>query len=70
MNEILGVALPTAALTALATTLTNWVSLKAIVNGTVKRVEKIEEKVDVIGEDVAYLKGRHASDLDETPSSS
>ena len=65
MNEILGLAIPTAALTAIVTGFINFGSLRAIVNGTVKRIEKIETKVDVIGEDVAYLKGRHA--LDESP---
>ena len=65
MNEIFGVAIPTAVLTAAVTALTNLGSFKAILNGTVQRVEKIEVKVDTIGEDVAYLKGRHAGDLDE-----
>ena len=62
MNEILGVAVPTAVLTAVMTGFVNWGTLKATVNGLVPRVEGIEKKIDVVAEDVAYLKGRHALD--------
>ncbi len=65
MNEILGVAVPTAVLTAVMTGFVNWGTLKATVNGLVPRVESIEKKLDVVGEDVAYLKGRHALDEDK-----
>ena len=62
MNEILGVAIPTAVLTAVSTGGVIWGTLKATVNGLVPRVQAIEKKLDVVGEDVAYLKGRHALD--------
>lgn len=62
MNEIFGVAIPTAVLTAVMTGFVNWGTLKATVNGLVPRVKAIEEKIDTVAEDVAYLKGRHALD--------
>ena len=64
MNEIFGVAIPTAILTAATTGGVIWGTLKATVNGLVPRVESLEKKVDLVAEDVAYLRGRHA--LDET----
>lgn len=68
MNEILGIAVPTAVLTAVMTGFVNWGTLKATVNGLVPRVESIEKKIDSVAEDVAYLKGRHA--LDDSSDSS
>lgn len=62
MNEILGVALPTAVLTAVLTGGITWGTIKATVNGLVPRVESIDRKLDAVVEDVAYLKGRHALD--------
>jgi len=62
VNEILGVAVPTALLTAVLTGFVNWGQLKAIVNGLVPRVENMEKKLDSVAEDVAYLKGRHGVD--------
>ena len=62
MTEILGVALPTAGLTAVMTAGVIWGTLKATVNGLVPRVRSMEEKLDSVAEDVAYLKGRHALD--------
>ena len=62
MIELLGSAIPTAVLTAVLTGGVIWGTLKATVNGLVPRVESIERKLDVVGEDVAYLKGRHALD--------
>ncbi len=65
MNEILGVAVPTAVLTAVMTGFVNWGALKAVVNGLVPRVEGIEKKLDIVAEDVAYLKGKHSVEVDE-----
>lgn len=67
MVEIFGVALPTAAATALATGLIHWGAMKAsmthfqkALNGTVTRIERIETAVSHVREDVAYLKGKHS----------
>ena len=62
MNEILGVAIPTALVTAAASGFIHWGTLKATVNGLVPKVERMEEKLDTVAEDVAYLRGRHALD--------
>lgn len=67
MSEILGIAVPTAVLTAVMTGFVNWGTLKATVNGLVPRVESIEKKIDIVAEDVAFLKGMHS--LDEPPDS-
>jgi len=67
MNEILGVAVPTAVLTAVMTGFVNWGTLKATVNGLVPRVQSMEDKLDSVAEDVAFLKGMHA--LDESKGS-
>ena len=62
MNEIFGVAVPTAVLTAVMTAGVIWGTLKATVNGLVPQVAGIEKKLDSVAEDVAYLKGRHGLD--------
>lgn len=58
----------TAILTAAVTALLNWGALKAIVNGTVLRVARMEEKLDTVVEDVAFLKGMHSLDKEGDPS--
>jgi len=62
MSEILGVAVPTAVLTAVLGGFVNWGTLKATVNGLVPRVKSMEDKLDAVAEDVAFLKGRHSLD--------
>ncbi len=62
MIELMGTVVPTAVLTAVLTGGITWGTIKATVNGLVPRVASIEAKLDVVGEDVAYLKGRHALD--------
>ena len=64
MNELLLTVLPTATLTAAATAGVVWGTLKATVNGTVIKVAKIETKVNLMGEDVAYIKGKLDAEVD------
>jgi len=60
--EALGVAIPTAILTAVMTGFTQWGALKSAVNGLGPRIDRIEAKLDEVGEDVAFLKGMHSLD--------
>ena len=65
MSEILEIAIPTAVGTSIFGGFIQWGSLKATVNGLIPRFNNMEEKLDAVVEDVAYLKGRHALDDSE-----